>query len=314
MASGRFWYYNATSEIACEKRNKVNKAELEASLLELVRLTSTVLPPDVIKAIEAGFKREKAGSPAKGAFGTILESCILSKDGSLPVCQDTGALIWHVHYPDGEELLPVEKAIKKSIAKATKLSYLRPNAVDPVTGANSGTNLGNGAPSIHYHPWKKKFWEFRLMLKGGGCENVGATYKLPDGTLGADRDLDGVYKCVIDGIYKAQGRGCAPGVICVGVGGNRESGMAEAKEQAFRKLDDVNPDPLLSKLEKRLMRDANKLGIGPMGYGGKTTVLGVKAGKQHRLPACYFVSIAYMCWADRRAVMTIKGGKVKYQI
>ena len=267
------------------------------------------MPPDVEAAIRAGYRREDKGSPAKSAFKYMLDSVELSRRSSIALCQDTGSLVWNIYYPDGSEILPVTKEIEKAISIATEKSWLRPNAVDIVSGKNSGNNLGAGSPILHYHPWKKKTWEFNLLNKGGGCENCGAQYKLPDTKLGAGRDLDGVYKCVLDAIFQAQGRGCAPGIACVGIGGNRDSGMECAKNQIYRKLDDVNPVPELAKLEKKLYQDCNKLGIGPMGYGGKTTVLGVKIGTLHRLPACYFVSIAYMCWSDRRARLTISGKK-----
>jgi len=313
MVSGKLKYYNPESLKQTKRGEEVDTKTLEKDLLELVRRTSTDLPPDVEAALKAGYRREQAGSPAKGAFKTILESVELSRGKNLPVCQDTGALVWHIHYPDGSELIPVEKAIRNAIEKATKNSFLRPNSVDPVTGENPGNNLGNRAPVLNFHPWKKKTWEFQLLLKGGGSENVGVQYKLPDSGLKAGRSLDGVYRCVLDSVFNAQGKGCAPGVICVGIGGNRDTGMSEAKVQALRKLDDTNPDPVLAKLEKKLYRDCNKLNIGPMGFGGKTTVLGVKIGKLHRLPACYFVSIAYVCWATRRAKMTISGKNVKFE-
>ena len=285
---------------------------LQNKLLELIRKTSTDMPPDIEDAIKAGYRREMKGSPAKGAFKSMLDSIDLSRRESIPLCQDTGTLIWHIHYPDGSELLPIIMAIEEAIREATARSWLRPNAVDPVTGKNSGNNIGEGAPVLHFHPWKKKSWEFDLMLKGGGSENVGAQYKLPDSRLGAGRDLDGVYKCVLEAVFQAQGKGCAPGIINVAIGGNRDSGMEAAKTQILRKLGDTNPDPVLAKLEKKLYRDCNRLGIGPMGYGGKTTVLGVKAVKLHRHPACFFVSVAYLCWSARRAKMTISGKKVTY--
>lgn len=290
----------------------MDNKNLERYLVELIRRSSTDLPPDIEEALKAGYRREKSGSPAKTAFKTMLSSVDLSRKESLPLCQDTGSLIWNIHYPDGAQLIPVRKAIENAIAKATELSFLRPNAVDPITGRNSGNNLGAGAPILHFHPWKKKEWEFNLLQKGGGCENCGVQYKLPDSDLNAGRDLNGVYKCVLDAVWRAQGRGCAPGIICVCIGGNRDTGMAEAKSQAYRKLNDKNPIPELAKLEKVLLRDCNKLGIGPMGFGGKTTVLGVKICALHRLPACYFVSVAYMCWSARRCQMVIKGNKVAY--
>jgi fumarate hydratase class I len=168
-------------------------------------------------------------------------------------------------------------------------------------------------PIVHVKEHGKKSLSVKLLLKGGGCENTGAQYTLPNTELGADRDLDGVKRIVLDAVYKAQGKGCAPGVLGVAFGGDRANGYAEAKRQLFRKLDDVNPEPALAAMEKELFEKANLLGIGPMGYGGKTTVLGVKVGNLSRLPASYFVSIAYMCWATRRAsVEVLPSGKTVF--
>jgi fumarate hydratase class I len=140
----------------------------------------------------------------------------------------------------------------------------------------------------------------RLILKGGGCENVGAQYSLPDTRLGANRDLDGVRKAILDAVVQAQGKGCSPGILGVCIGGDRAVGYAHSKEQLLRTLPDVNPDPALAKLEQEIVASANRLGIGPMGFGGKTTLLGCKIGALNRLPASFFVSISYMCWAYRR--------------
>jgi len=190
--------------------------------------------------------------------------------------------------------------------------YLRPNAVHPVTGKNSGNNVGVGFPYIHFHEMDEPGLKVRLMLKGGGSENVGAQYRLPDGRLKAGRDMEGVRRCVIDAVFQAQGKGCAPGTVSVGIGGDRGSSFVESKEQLFRPLDDENPDPELAALEKRLYQELNELEIGPMGFGGKTTVLGVKIGLRHRVPASYFVAVSYVCWAYRRASMTLKGEEVTY--
>jgi len=150
------------------------------------------------------------------------------------------------------------------------------------------------------------------MLKVGGCENVGAQYKLPDNNLGAGRDLEGMRKVVLDAVYQAQGKGCAPGALGVAVGGDRGSSYIASKEALFRPLEDQNPDPELDKLEKQITEEANRLGIGPMGFGGKTTVLATKIKGLHRLPASYFVSVSYMCWAYRRRKMTYLNGEVSY--
>ena len=148
--------------------------------------------------------------------------------------------------------------------------------------------------------------EIRLVLKGGGCENVGIQYSLPDGRLGAGRDLVGVEKVILDAAYQAQGKGCGPGILGVCIGGDRATGYVHSKEQFLRRLDDTNPDAGLAALEARVVEKANRLGIGPMGFGGATTLLGCKAGVLNRLPASYFVSISYMCWAYRRQGATLR--------
>ncbi len=199
----------------------------------------------------------------------------------------------------------MEKEIIAATRQATKKAYLRPNAVCPITGVNTGDNTGNGAPVIHFHEWKKKTISADLLLKGGGSENVSAQYALPNAAIKAGRDIDGIRRAVVDAVFQAQGKGCGPGIIGVGVGGDRATSMLEAKEQLFRLLNDKNPDATLAKLERRIEKECNGLQIGPMGFGGATTVLGVKLGVRHRLPASFFVSVAYLCWAGRRASLTL---------
>jgi fumarate hydratase class I len=197
------------------------------------------------------------------------------------------------------------RQIRHAVAIATDQAYLRPNAVDSLTGKNSGDNTGEDFPTIHYHEWEKDTIHVDLLLKGGGCENVSTQYKLPDGELNAGRDLDGVRRVVLDAVYQAQGKGCSPSVLGVAIGGDRGSSYIKSKQQLLRPLNDTNANEELAGLEEQLYDQANQLGIGPMGFGGKTTVLGVKIGAQHRLPASYFVSIAYMCWANRRASLDV---------
>lgn len=286
---------------------------MKKHLIELIKIASCELPDDVKSAIKKNASKEDKGTPAHLALDTILQNIDLAKKNSTPLCQDTGSNIWIVYHPSGYNTAYIETEIKSATREARKKSYLRPNAVNPVTGENSGDNTGINFPTIHFKQWKKKSLGFDLMLKGGGCENVSAQYKLPDKSLKAERDLDGVRRIVLDSVFQAQGMGCAPGILGVGIGGDRVTGMEKAKEQLFRLLDDTNKDKTLDKLESTLLNETNQLGIGPMGYGGKTTILGVKAGALHRVPASYFVSISYMCWACRRASMTITpSGKVSY--
>ncbi|MDP6115519.1 MAG: fumarate hydratase [Planctomycetota bacterium] len=280
--------------------------------LELVRRCACELPPDVQKALAEARDREEGGSMAHSVFASILENVELAGRDSLPMCQDTGAPTFWIYYPRAYSQKEMEEQLTEAVIKASGVPYLRPNAVDPVTGKNSGDNTGNGAPVFHCHEWDEDHLKVDLMLKGGGSENVSAQYKLPEPSLGAGRNLEGVRKCVIDAVFQAQGKGCAPGIIGLGIGGNRDTGITFAKQALMRKLDEPNPDPALDELEKGLLEDLNSLGIGGMGFGGKTTVLSVKAVSLHRLPACFFVSVAYMCWAMRRHTMIIKGGEVSY--
>ncbi len=281
-------------------------------VVELIRRTSTDISQDVVDSILKARRREKAGSMARTLFDQILRNIELARQKSVPVCQDTGTNIFYVDCPAGTPTAPIRAAITAAVRQATRKYYLRPNSVETLSGRNTGDNVGIGHPSIHFNQWGRKTIRFRLMLKGGGSENVGAQYTLPDGSLSAGRDLEGVEKCVLDAVFKAQGKGCAPGVIGVGIGGDRGSSYLLSKEQFFRGLDDKNPETALRKMEERLFRRLNSLGIGPMGLGGNATVLGVKIGVANRIPACYFVSVSYMCWAYRRRSMIWKGGKPLY--
>jgi fumarate hydratase class I len=274
--------------------------------VELVRQASTDLPADVEEALRDSQAREEPGSAAAGALATVLENVALARAHSTPICQDTGVPIFYVSHPLGVSTRLLREQIEAGVAEATRRAYLRPNAVDTLSGRNSGNNLGTGFPTIHFEEWEKDGLRVDLLLKGGGSENVGVQYKLPYAALGAGRDLEGVRRVVLDAVVRAQGKGCAPGLLGIAIGADRGAGYVHAKEQLFRPLGDVNPVPELAALEERLMRDCNELGIGPMGFGGKTTVFGVKIGAYHRLPACYFVSIAYMCWACRRARLDVE--------
>jgi len=286
--------------------------KMTKAFIELVRRAATDLPADVEAVLQAAQAREEPGSAAAGALGTILENVALARANSTPVCQDTGTPIFYVYHSLGTSTRELRAQIEAAVAEATARAYLRPNAVDSLSGRNSGNNLGVEYPTFHFEEWEENYLQVKLLLKGGGSENVGIQYKLPHSPLKAGRDLEGVRKVVLDAVYQAQGKGCAPSVLGIALGSDRGYGYVHAKEQLFRPLKDVNPAPELAELEDRLLRDCNELGIGPMGFGGQTTVFGVKIGAYHRLPACYFVSVAYNCWACRRAQMTVQDEKVEY--
>jgi fumarate hydratase class I len=288
--------------------------DITQPILELVRLAATDLPPDVEESLRNALENEEPGSAARGALETILTNVEMARANSTPICQDTGTPIFHVEYPSGWSTLQLKNNIERAVVIATEKAYLRPNSVHSITGKNSGNNLGDHHfPSIHFHEVEGEGLRIDLMLKGGGCENVGAQYTLPDASRSAGRDLEGVRRVALDAVYQAQGKGCAPGVLGIAIGGDRGSSFLASKEALYNKMDAVNPDPELDQLEQRLTDEANQLGIGPMGFGGETTVLGSKITSLHRLPASYFVSISYMCWAYRRRRMVINGEDIIYE-
>ncbi len=287
--------------------------DLTKDLLELVRLTSTDLPPDVEQKLHEAAAREEPGSAARGAMETILANVALARGNSTPICQDTGTPIFFVRYPEGWSPRSLREQIKAAVAEATKKTYLRPNAVDSLSGKNTGNNLGDEHfPTIHFEEADGDTLTVELILKGGGCENVGAQYSLPDDRIKAGRDLEGVRRAALDAVFRAQGEGCAPGFLGIAIGGDRGSSYVASKEALRGRADEASPNPDLAALEARITQEGNQLGIGPRGFGGKTTVLGTKIASTYRLPASFFVTVSYMCWAYRRRKMTVSGEQVSY--
>jgi fumarate hydratase class I len=273
------------------------------SVVDLITRTSTDLPPDVRAAMSQAVAAEAPATRAGQAMTIIAQNIDQAASCEGPICQDTGMPTFEVKVPLGADQIWMRRQIREAVAEATKRGKLRPNSVDSITGENSGNNLGPGTPIIHFDQWESPDIEIKLILKGGGCENTNAQYSLPaelDHLGRADRSLDGVRKCILHAVWKAQGKGCSPGAVGVCIGGDRTSGYTHAKEQLFRTLDDRNPDARLAALEDSIMEEANTLTVGPMGFGGKTSLIGCKIGAQNRLPASFFVSVAYDCWAFRR--------------
>ncbi len=276
--------------------------------LELIRRASSDLSPDVEAAVRKGRDAEPAGTTARNVLDSILTNIDMSRTGKTPICQDTGLTTFFVHLPRGFDAEQVRADLIEAIRQATREGILRPNSVHPITERNTGDNVGIDLPHIEFEPAVDDAVTIDLLLKGGGSENCGAQYRLPEASIKAGRDLAGVERCVIDAVHKAQGQGCAPGILGVCIGGDRAGSYMGAKKQLLRRLDDTNADPKLAEMEARLLETANKLGIGPMGFGGLTTLLGVKVGWMHRHPASFFVSIAYCCWADRRHRLVVRDG------
>jgi fumarate hydratase class I len=276
---------------------------LANSLLELITQTSTNLPPDVRAAMSIAGAAETPDTQSSQALNIILGNIDMALDDEGPICQDTGMPTFFVHTPVGVNQIRIRKAIQEAVAEATRRGKLRPNSVDSLTGKNSGNNLGDETPVIHFEQWEQDEIEVKLILKGGGCENKNIQYSLPcdlDHLGRADRNLEGVRKCLLHAVWQAQGHGCAPGALGVCIGSDRAHGYDLAKQQLLRTLDDVNPNSQLARLEAEVMDEANRLGVGAMGFGGKVSLIGCKVTAANRLPASFFVSVAYDCWAFRR--------------
>lgn len=277
----------------------------EAVLLDLVRRAACELPEDVLAAVARAAEAE--GEPARGTLRAIVENCRVARARGVPLCQDTGTPTFFWRVPPGTRQGPLVAAAAAAVREATRRGWLRENTVDALTGATLPGNVAPGLPVHHFAEADVPAPEATLLLKGGGSENMGRQYSLPDARLGAGRDLAGVRACVLDAVQAIQGQGCAPGILGVCVGADRAEGHAVAKEQLLRPLGDASPVPALAALERRLLEEANTLGVGPMGLGGRTTLLGVKVAARTRLPASFFVTVAYGCWACRRHTAVLEG-------
>ena len=286
-------------------------------MVKLIRETSSSLPDDVERSLKTQLAKEKRAKNAAAVLNlsTILDNIALAQRKGTPLCQDTGTLTFFVDESLRRKVTP--EVLKQAVAIATEKGYLRRNTIDSVSGRSYDDNVAEGAPVVHYVVASRDSRSSRcsrvsrgcvtLLMKGGGSENMSRQYSLPDRTLGAGRDLEGVRKCLLDAVVKTQGYGCAPGILGVCVGGDRATGFETAKLQLLRPLDEkASQQPKeLRDLEARILREANTLGIGPMGLGGKTTLLGVKIAARPRVPASFFVTVAYLCWAARRRTIEI---------
>ena len=285
---------------------RIDYEALFESTTDLIRQASTQLPADIRRSLEKARDNERNDS-CRSALLQILENIALAEKNGTPICQDTGYPTFVVDLPEAYEPGRVREVFKRALRTATKRSLLRPNAVDILSGKNTGNNNGLMYPAVYFNETDSKQLSCRLLLKGGGSENVSTQFKLPDASLSAGRDLEGVRKGLLNAVHQAQGFGCSPGVLGVSIGGDRAQGYALAKKQLLRPLTDKNDVKELAELEDTVLGQANSLGIGPMGFGGDTTLLGVKIGHAHRHPASFFVTVAYGCWALRRKTLRFDG-------
>jgi len=273
---------------------------LEDGLLALLKKVATSLPSDVEEALKTAYEREPGPGPAKEGLGYMLENARAAKTAETPLCQDTGTPVFYARVPKELSFKIIEEAITRAVRKATAVIPLRPNAVDPVSEKNTGDNTGTGMPEIYFEQSEEGSLQIDLALKGAGSENSGMFYRLPDESIGAERDFNGVRKCVLDAVHKAQGKGCPPYTVGVGIAGTRLMAAKLSRLALMRKLPDHAREERIRELEETLLKEINELGIGPLGLGGGSTALGVKIEYACRHTGSYFVDVSFACWANRR--------------
>jgi fumarate hydratase subunit alpha len=266
------------------------------------------LPDDVKQALKKAYA-EETGETGKTQLKTILDNIELAEKYQAPVCQDTGTIIFYVKAgSEAKGLDKVEAALINATRRATKEVPLRPNAVDPFTQKNSGDNTGRNIPYVNWEIVPGNQIEITVMTKGGGSENV-----CIGGMIVPGEGINGLKKFVIDAVIKAGSQPCPPNILGVAVGGGADISMKLAKKTLLKPLTEHNPNPEIAKLENEIFEAANMTGIGPMGLGGKTTVLGVHIDYAFRHPASFPAAVAFNCWASRRSTARINAdGTVEY--
>jgi len=281
---------------------------IEETAFNLLRLAVVQLPADVKATLQRAY-REETSDTGKVQLEAILKDIELAEKENTPMCQDTGIIIFYVKAgANAKGLDKVETALQNAVRRATKEIPLRPNTVNPFTQKNTGDNTGRYIPYINWEITQGDSIELTAFPKGGGSENVCIL-----GMITPGEGVRGLKKFAIDAVIKAGAMPCPPTILGVAAGGGSDIAMKLAKAALLRPLDQPNPDPDLAKLETELHEAANATGIGPMGLGGKFTVLGVKVDYAHRHPASYPVAVAFQCWAARRATARINSdGTVEY--
>lgn len=265
------------------------------------------LPEDVKQALRKAYAEEP--EPGKTQLKAILDNIELAEKYQAPVCQDTGTIIYYVKAGQRvRDLGRVEEALTNATKRATREVPLRPNAVNPFDGKNSGDNTGRYIPYLNWEVASGDRLELTVMTKGGGSENVYA-----GGMIVPGEGIKGLKKFVVDAVVRAGAQPCPPNILGVAMGGGADISMKLAKKALLRPLTEHNPDPEIATLEKQILEAANMTGIGPMGLGGRTTVLGVHIDFAFRHPASFPVAVAFNCWAARRASARINAdGTVEY--
>lgn len=277
--------------------------KLRDGIVELYKKVATSLPSDVEEALKNAYSLE-TDEEARASLEDILKKIPLSRKKAIPLCEDTGFPVFFVKVPIGISYQMIRDVIAESTRMATSKIPLTPNAVDIITGVNSGDNLGSYYPLIYIEETKESVFTIDLMLRCAECENMGATYKLPilfeskDGTILAERDLDGVKKCVIETLLRNKDKHCAPYSIGVAIGGMRDQVTFLSKRQLLRRITSTHPNEKIAFFEKDTLDEINSIVIGS---GRKIKALSVKLDTAHRHPGTFFADISFACWAYRKA-------------
>jgi len=280
----------------------ISEKTIKNTTVELLRNAATKLPSDVKESLKKAYEKEKG--TAKTNLKTILDNIKLAEKTKTPLCQDTGILIFYVKNP----VKNIEKAIINAVKEATKKIPLRPNAVHPLTRKNTNNNVGKKIPYINYDFTDDDFTEITVLPKGAGSENTSAFIM-----LNPSDGIKGIKEFALNTVVKAGGNPCPPTIVGIGIGGSADLSMKLAKKALLRPINTHHKEKKIAKLEKELYDAFNLTGIGPMGLGGKITVLGVNIEYASCHTASLPVSINLNCWAARKATARLyRDGKVKY--
>ncbi|MDD5778214.1 MAG: fumarate hydratase [Candidatus Thermoplasmatota archaeon] len=273
--------------------------EMAAAVAELMRRAVTTIPGDVLVALRQAVAREE--EPARNQLQAMLDNAQAAAHTGAPLCQDTGTPTFFV--TTGAEfpwLSLIRPAIREGVRRATAAVPLRPNAVDPLSGVNSGDNVGRHVPVIYWEVVEGDRCRITALPKGGGSENMSTL-----AMLRPSEGLPGAQRFIVDWMARAGGKPCPPTVVGVGLGGGADLALHLAKRSLLRPVGERSPLPEVARMEEALVEAINATGIGPMGLGGRTTVLDVHVDIAHRHPASLPVAIVVQCWAHRRADVTI---------
>jgi fumarate hydratase subunit alpha len=284
------------------------KEIVENVAFNILKQAVIYLPEDVKQALKKAYA-EETSETGKTQLKAILDNIELAEKYQAPICQDTGTIIFYIKAgSEVKGLEKIEEALVNATRRATKEVPLRPNAVNPFTQKNSGDNTGRFIPFLNWEIVPGNSLEITVMTKGGGSENVCVS-----GMLVPGEGIKGLKRFVVEAVMKAGAKPCPPNILGIAIGGGADISMKLAKKALLRPLSKPNPDPEIAKLEKEILEAVNMTGIGPMGLGGKTTILGVNIEYAYRHPASFPAAVAFNCWAARRASARINAdGTVEY--